>query len=113
MGWIGVGLGVIGICLACLFLVLLPRDFQVNQLRPVIRLVVLIVPPDAWGSRPSRRTRMTVQSPPDEAQPESRNWLIIVAAVIVFAVMLACLLFSLSRYLRDYTFKLAPCPGLV
>lgn len=24
MGWIGVGLGVIGICLACLFLVLLP-----------------------------------------------------------------------------------------
>ncbi len=42
---------------------------------------------------------MTVQSPPDEAQPKSRNWLIIVVAVIVFCCLCSvCLALFWSLY---------------
>ncbi len=44
---------------------------------------------------------MTVQPPPAEAQPRSRNWLIIIVAVIVFCC-LCSLCLALSGYLYSF-----------
>jgi len=45
MGWIGVGLGVIGICLACLFFVLLPLGI----LQGVNQSYGLLIPFGLWA----------------------------------------------------------------
>jgi len=59
---------------------------------------------------------MTVQSPGGEAQPKSRNWLIIIVAVVVFCCLcsLCLMLFYYLYTFGDTIFKLSfLAPGLM